>query len=217
MQRGADLVRSLVVLKDRYGATIGDFLKKGHPMQSGKPSASIQGAQLADLAHFLHLKVADTLRSGPFNGPVNVLTGNKADGKTSFEGAGGCTSCHSVTGDLAGIGAKHDPVTLQQKFLFLRSFAFGRGGRGGAGAGPKPPKPVTLKVTSGGKTVEGALVHLDDFHVSLRDANGDYHSWARTAGVTVVKNDPYATRHAMLDKYTDKNMHYTVVYLESVK
>lgn len=217
MQRGADLVRSLVVLKDRYGATIGDFLKKGHPMQSGKPSASIQGAQLADLAHFLHLKVADTLRSGPFNGPVNVLTGNKADGKTSFEGAGGCTSCHSVTGDLAGIGAKYDPVTLQQKFLFLRSFAFGRGGRGGAGAGPKPPKPVTLKVTSGGKTVEGALVHLDDFHVSLRDANGDYHSWARTAGVTVVKNDPYATRHAMLDKYTDKNMHYTVVYLESVK
>ena len=219
-QRGADLVRSLVVLKDRYGATIGDFLKKGHPTQSGKSSAAIQGAQLADLAHFLHLKVADTLRSGPFSQPINVLTGQAAEGKAYFNGAGGCAVCHSVTGDLAGIGSKYDPVTLQQKFLFPRSFAFGRGGRGGAAPpGVKPPQPVTLKVTptAGGPAVEGVLVHLDDFHVSLRDRNGDYHSWARSPGLHVVKHDPYAKHHAMLDEYTDQNIHDVVAYLESIK
>lgn len=219
-QRGSDLVRSLVVLKDRYGATVGEFLKKGHPTQSGKPSADIRGAQLVDLAHFLHLKVADTLRSGPFNAPINVLTGNVADGKAYFNGAGGCTACHSITGDLAGVGSKYDPVTLQQKFLFPRSFALTRGGRGGGGGAPsKPPKPVTLKVTpaAGAAVVEGVLVHLDDFHVALRDANGDYHSWARKPGLTVEKADPYAAHHAMLDKYTDKNMHDIVAFLESVK
>ncbi len=35
--------------------------------------------------------------------------------------------------------------------------------------------------------------------------------------MTVVKNDPYATHIAMLDKYTDKNIHDVVAYLESLK
>ena len=38
-ERGANLVRSAVVLRDRYGNSIGPFLKKGHPMQTGASSA----------------------------------------------------------------------------------------------------------------------------------------------------------------------------------
>ena len=212
-QRGADLVRSLVVLKDRYGATIGDFLKKGHPTQSGKPSASIIGGDLVDLSHFLHLKVTDTLRSGPFNAPINVLTGNAKEGEAYFNGAGGCNKCHSATGDLAGVGKKYEPVMLQQKFLFPKTFGFGRGARG-----VSAPKPVTLTVTQeNGKSVSGTLVHLDDFNVSLRDSAGDYFSWKRTPSLKVEKNDPYAAHIALLDKYTDKTMHDIVAYLESLK
>lgn len=212
-QRGADLVRSLVVLKDRYGAVIGDFLKKGHPTQGGKPSASIQGAQLTDLAHFLHLKVTDTLRSGPYSEVINVLVGDVKAGQEYFAGAGGCNKCHSPTGDLAGVGRKYEPPMLQQKFLFPRTFGFARGGRGISAA-----KPVTLKVTpAGGATVSGVLVHLDDFNVSLRDAAGDYHSWKRTPALKVEKNDPYAAHVELLDKYTDKNMHDIVAYLETLK
>ena len=37
---GPNLVRSVMVLHDRYGSGLGPFLKEGHPMQSGKPSAS---------------------------------------------------------------------------------------------------------------------------------------------------------------------------------
>jgi hypothetical protein len=79
-------------------------------------------------------------------------------------------------------------------------------------------KPVTLRVTpSGGATVAGTLVHLDDFNVSLRDAQGEYHSWARTPSLKVEKEDPYAGHIALLDKYTDKNMHDIVAFLEGLK
>lgn len=212
--KGSDLVRSLVVLKDRYGASIGSFLKlKKHPTRSGRPSASIEGARAIDLAHFLHLKVTDTLRSGPYSKPINVLTGDAAAGKAYFNGAGGCAKCHSPTGDLAGISNKYEPVMLQQKFLFPKTFGFGRGARG-----VSAPKPVTLTVTTAdGKTFNGEVVHLDDFNVSLRDAAGDYHSWTRIPGLKVVKHDPYAAHIELLDKYTDKNMHDVVAYLETLK
>lgn len=212
-QRGADLVRSLVVLKDRYGATIGAFLKQGHPTQSGKPSGSIEGPRVIELAHFLHLKAADTLRSGPYSQVINVLTGNAKDGQEYFNGAGGCNKCHSISGDLAGIGKKYEPPMLQQKFLFPRTFGFGRGAQTAGG-----PKPVTLKVTAAdGKTVSGVLVHLDDFNAALRDAEGEYHSWKRTPSLKVEKNDPYAVHAELLDQYSDKNMHDIVAYLETLK
>lgn len=212
-QRGADLVRSLVVLKDRYGATIGEFLKKGHPMQSGRASSSLAGKDIIDLSHFLHLKVNDTLRSGPFSQVINVLTGNAKAGETYFNGAGGCNKCHSATGDLKGVGTKYEPPALQQKFLFPKSFQVGRGGRMS-----NTVKPVTVTVTAAGSApVSGTLLHLDDFHVSLRDAAGEYHTWTRTATLQVVKNDPYQGHVDLLDKYTDQNIHDLVAYLETLK
>ena len=63
----------------------------------------------------------------------------------------------------------------------------------------------------------GVLVQMDDFNVTLRYANCEYRAWARSASLKVEKNDPYATHNALLDKYTNKNMHDIVTYLESVK
>jgi hypothetical protein len=37
------------------------------------------------------------------------------------------------------------------------------------------------------------------------------------AGVKVVKNDPAQVHHELLDKYTDKNVHDIVAYLETLK
>ena len=213
-QRGPDLVRSLTVLKDRYGSMIGGFMKNSnHPMQSGKPSASLPGPQVLDLAHFLHQKVTDTLRSGPFSKPINVLTGNVQAGAAYFNGDGGCTKCHAVTADLKGVGAKYDPVSLQQKFLFPRAFATGRGG-----GARTAQKPVMVTVTpASGKAVSGTLVNLDDFNVALRDADGDFHSFTRVPGLKVVKSDPFQAHNDMLDHYTDKNIHDIVAYLETLK
>ena len=212
-QQGANLIRSLVVLHDRYGNEIGPFLAKGHPLQSGRPASSLKAEQVADLAHFLHQKVYNTLRSGPELQIQNVLTGDPKAGELYFNGAGKCHTCHSPTGDLKGIGRKYDPPTLQSKFLFPRAVGFGR-----RGAAPVTTKPVTVTVTqSNGEVVEGALQALDDFNVALRDAQGNYRSFKITPEVKVVKHDPYAMHVTLLDQYTDKDMHDIVAYLETLK
>lgn len=207
---GPDLVRSLTVLHDRYGSVLGPFLHKGHPMQGGGTTASLTDAQIQDLSHFLHQQLNDTLRSGPYNHVLNVLTGDPKAGEAYFNGAGHCASCHSPSGDLAGIASKYDPPTLQQKFLFPRTLSFA--------PGAAPPKPVTVTVTTpDGQSVTGVLDKIDDFDVSLRDSSGEYHSWKRTPDLKIQKHDPYAEHIEMLDQYTDKNVHDIVAYLETLK
>ncbi len=212
-QQGADLIRSLVVLRDRYGNGIGPFLAKGHPLQSGQPASSLKTEQLADLAHFLHQKVYNTLRSGTELQIQNVLTGDPKAGEAYFNGAGKCNTCHSPTADLKGIGRKYDPPTIQSKFLFPRAVGFARGGATTVAA-----KPVTVTVTqSNGEVVEGVLHTLDDFNVALRDSQGNYRSFKITPELKVVKHDPYAMHVILLDQYTDKDMHDIVAYLETLK
>jgi len=209
--KGANLARSDMMWSDRYGSDLGPFLQKGHPTQSGAPSSDLSKTQVEELSHFIHQRLYDTLRGSPIFNPQNVLTGNVKEGEAYFNGEGKCNTCHSPTGDLAGIGKKYNPATLQQRFLFPRI-------AGGRGRGAAPSKPVTLTVTPpSGAAVSGVMVHLDDFNVSLRDASGEYHSWKRTPELKVVKNDPFAAHIELLDKYTDKNMHDIVAYLESLK
>src|SRR6185436_1730666 len=59
-ERGPNLIRSQIVLRDRYGNAIGPVLKKGHPMQTGAPSSSLSDAQITDLSHFIWQRVNDT-------------------------------------------------------------------------------------------------------------------------------------------------------------
>ncbi|MFL6350787.1 MAG: c-type cytochrome [Bryobacteraceae bacterium] len=208
--KGPDIVRSLIVLKDRYGDTIGPFLRKGHPTPNA--SANLTQAEIVDLSHFLHQKVGDTLRTGPYNKVLNVLTGDAKAGEAYFNGSGRCNTCHSATGDLAGIGKKYDPAVLQLKLVFPQTVAFGRGVTTGA------RKPVTVAVTtSSGERVTGVLDHIDDFSVSLRDASGQYRSFKRAPDLKIEKNDPYAAHIALLDQYTDKDIHDVVAYLETLK
>src|SRR5262245_47707854 len=44
--RGPNLMRSDVLLHDRSASELAPFLKKGHPLQSGRPSASLTDAQI---------------------------------------------------------------------------------------------------------------------------------------------------------------------------
>lgn len=209
--QGPDLVRSILVLHDRYGSTLGPFLSKGHPTQSGMSSNSFTKPQIEDLSHFLHQKVNDTLVRDPNSSPLNVLTGDPRAGEQYFNGAGRCNTCHSPTGDFAGLARKYNPAALQLKFLFPRTIGGGR-------RGMTASKPVTITVTPpNGQPVSGALDRIDDFNVSLRDASGEYHSWKRTPALKIERNDPYAAHNEMLDKYTDQDIHNVVAYLETLK
>jgi mono/diheme cytochrome c family protein len=212
-EKGADLVRSEVILHDRYGSTIGPFLKAGHPTQT-TPAAKLTEQQIVDLSNTLHQEVYNTLRAALQI--QNVLTGDPKAGEAYFNGAGKCATCHSPTGDLAHIAARMDPAAIQQSFLF-RGGQGGRGGRGGRGGGAAA-KPVTVTVTpASGAPITGALLHLDDFNVALRDGAGEYRSFTRTPGLQVVKHDPAEAHHELLDQYTDKNIHDIVAYLETLK
>jgi mono/diheme cytochrome c family protein len=210
-ERGADLIRSLVVLKDRYGDKIGEFVRKDHPTQT-TPAKNLTTEQIGDLAHWLHSRVIGSLRSNQDVG--DILTGDAKAGGAFFNGEGKCTGCHSVTGDFARIGRRHNPVTLQQRVLFPNAGGLGRRRFGGPAT---PTKPVTVTVTSGGRTMTGQMLHLDDFNVALRDGNGEYHSFKRTPQVKVEKSDPYQFHIDMLSRITDKQMHDVVAYLESIR
>ncbi len=214
--RGADhgpnLLRSTVMLRDRYGSEIGPFLKKGHPMQSGKPASSLTDAQIADIAHFLRKQLTDTLRGSPVFNVQDIPTGDAKAGAEYFNGAGKCSTCHSPTGDLAGLKSKYETVDIQQRLLFPGG---GRAGRRGA-----PPAASAVRVTvtpQGGAPVSGVLLYMDDFVVSLQDSAGTFHSIKRVPSLTIEKTDPLEVHHALLDTITDKNIHDLVAYLETLK
>jgi mono/diheme cytochrome c family protein len=212
---GPNLIQSGLVLRDRYASEINPFLAKGHPMQSGKPSLGLTEAQVKDLAHFIHQRVFDTLRGSPIFEVQDVLTGDVKAGEAFFNGDGGCTKCHSASGDLADVGARHTPATLQTRFLFPQS----RGRRRGRSFldGPEPKKARVTVTPATGPAVSGELVHLDDFTVALRNEAGVYRSFKRTPDLKVVKEDPFAAHIALLDRITDQQMHDTVAYLETLR
>jgi mono/diheme cytochrome c family protein len=189
-------------------------LKKGHPMQTATPSSSLTDAQISDLSHFIWDRINNTLRGSPSFEPGDVLVGDPKAGEAYFNAEGRCSTCHSPAGDLAGYGKRFPPIEIQQRFVFPNT----AGGRGrGRAAGPSRQQ-VTVTVTPpGGQAVTGPLISIDDFHVALRDANGEYKSWARTPALKVVKNDPLSAHVELLDRITDKQMHDVVAYLETLK
>jgi mono/diheme cytochrome c family protein len=206
--KGKNLIQSDMVLHDRYGSTLGPFLAKGHPMQSGRKSASLSQTEIADLSHFIHERVYDTLRGSPIFKPQQIVTGDAKAGEAWFNGVGKCSTCHSATGDLKGVGSRYDPPTLQGRFLFPRG-----GGRGSGGG-----KRMTLTITSpNGAVVTGVPVVFDDFDVSVRDDNGQVHAFKRSPQLKVVRNDPFAMHDQLLDVYTDKDMHDILAYLVTLK
>jgi cytochrome c oxidase cbb3-type subunit 3 len=207
--KGANLVRSTVVLWDRFGSELGPYLKKGHPT-AGSPVPT--DPQIVDLANFLRQRVNDSLRGSPIFQPGNVLTGDAKAGATFFNGEGKCATCHGATSSLAGIGARLTPIDIQQRFLFPRT------GRGRGAASPTGASAVTVSVTpTAGPSVSGTLIAMDDFNVSLRDASGAFYSFKRTPDLKIVKTDPLAAHIALLGTINDKQMHDVVAYLETLK
>jgi cytochrome c oxidase cbb3-type subunit 3 len=213
---GANLVRSEIVLRDRYGSTLGPYLSASHPpvraagASAPGPLQPLTSLQVLLLSHFLRARINDTLRGSPLFKAGDVLTGDPQAGERYFKGEGGCTACHAPTGDLAAIGRRMDAITIQQRFLFPNNVASRRR------ATPAPVVIVTVTMPSG-ETLSGTLVHIDDFNVSLRDESGTHRTVRRGPGVRVSRTDPYAAHVALLPRITDAAIHDVVAYLASLK
>ena len=209
-ESGPDLIRSVVVAHDKSGDQIGPVILNGRP-DKGMPKFTMTSTQIADIATFLHVKAEEKSNRGGYQ-IQNVVTGDPKLGQAYFSSH--CAACHSPTGDLAHIAGKYDPVALQARFLYPR-------GRQRRGPGPvQASAPVKVTVTPpDGKPVTGTLEHIDDFNVSLRDADGEFHSWLRdrTPGLKIDIQDPLAKHAELLDQYTDRDMHNIVAFLETLR
>ncbi len=207
--RGAQapsLLRSPVVLHDEKGEQIGSVVKAGRPGTPGMPAQpNVTDAQLYDLSQYIHLQVELTANRGTYNETYASLrgqaTGDPRRGEVLFNGPAGCASCHSATGDLAGVGARLPEVAaLKARFLWPSA---------------RGPAKATV-TTSTGQTITGTVRTITDFDVSLVDAAGTYHYWRRNQ-VTVDIEDKLAGHRALLPKYSDENINDLAAYLVTLK
>lgn len=201
---GPDLLRSIAVLRDRREQLHGSELG---PMMHTLPQHNFKfnDKESADLSQFLTQNINKILRSGYNDQPQGLLSGDAKAGEAYFNGAGGCSKCHSPTGNLAGVAKKYSTAALQQKFLFP-----------GSGLRGAPRLLVTVKLP-GGKSYAGDVVRIDDFNVTLRGADGVSRTFSRVPGTTVTTADPFAAHNALLDKYTDADIHNLTAYLDTLK
>ena len=211
-ESGPDLLRSVLVLDDDNGERVGPVILNGRP-DKGMPKFAFSQSQISDIVTFLH----NGIRAASLHGVypiIDIVTGDPKAGQAYFNGAGKCNTCHSVAGDLKGVGSKYDPVTLQGKFLMPR--ASGPGSQAPAAQGGAR---ITVRVTRpSGQSFQGRLQHLDDFNVALIDSSGEYHSFAREGDTPRVEiHDPLQAHLEMLRKYTDADMHNLTAYLVTLK
>ena len=211
-ESGPDLLRSVVVLDDENGEKIGQVVRNGRP-DKGMPKFSLSQEQIQDIATFLHQRVKDAALRGTYR-ILNIVDGDPKAGEAYFNGAGRCNTCHSVTGDLAHIGSKYDPVTIQQKILMPRERRSWF-----AESATSPSVPITAIVTlPNGQSVSGKLEHIDDFNIAQTDANGDYHSFTRCGDTPKVElKDPLEAHIQQLMKYSDADIHNLTAYLVNLK
>jgi cytochrome c oxidase cbb3-type subunit III len=209
-ETGPNLVRAQVVLDDQHGELITPIVRNGISGK-GMPKFDLSENDIVAIASFLHsLPLAN--RGAPST--LDILVGDANAGKVYFNEH--CTACHSVTGDLAGIGAKYDPKMLQNLIVSGGAHGFGFHRQG-----PTPPKipPTTVTVTlPSGETVTGKLDHLSAFVVGLTEADGTYRSFVRNGEVPeVLVHDPLQWHIDMLPKWDDTDIHNLTSYLITLK
>ena len=217
-QAGPDLTESPLVAADVNGDRIGPVVRSGRP-EKGMPPLNISEQELNDVVLWLHAQKA-RLAAQPGRrrrvADEDLLSGgaNAEAGRRYFEGAGGCTKCHSATGDLVGLASRYRGLSLLQQLLYPRRTTTTLPG---APALPQKPNPVRVTVTlPTGAVVTGGLAYRDEFTIALTDANGWYRSWP-TSTVKFTVTDPLQAHVDQLSKYTDADMHHVYAYLLTLR
>ncbi len=200
-ESGPDLTRSKLVTGDKNGESIGAVLRNGR-QEKGMPRFGLPDPEIMSLVAFVHSQQdAAMSQTGTRKGveESDLQTGNAAAGKQYFEGAGGCTTCHSATGDLAGVASRYSGLKLEQQMLY-----------------PADVKSKVVVKTSTGQTFAGELEYQDEFTIGMRDSFGVYHSWL-AAAITYKVETPADAHVTALAKYTDTDIHNVFAYMQTLK
>ena len=200
-ESGPDLTRSKLVSGDKNGEAIGQVVRNGR-LEKGMPRFALSDAEILNLVAFIHSQQDLAMsQTGTRKGveESDLRTGNAEAGKRYFEGAGGCTTCHSATGNLAGVATRYTGLRLLEQMLY-----------------PRDAKATATVKTSTGQAYAGVLEYQDEFRIGLKDSLGEYHSWPVSA-ITFKVDDPAAQHVEIMSKYTDIDMHNVLAYLQTLK
>ena len=210
---GPNLMRSLIFLRDRYGSEIGPFLKKGHPLQSGKPASSLTDEQITNISHFLRKQLNDTLR-----GAAGVHRAGHSEPAMPRPARSSSTAPANAPRAIPRPAispawpASTKPSTSNSACCSPAADAEDDE------AGRRRGAPCRSTVTPQGSA---AGIRRARLHGRLRrHAPGPERrvaSFRRSAALKVQKTDPLEAHHALLETLTDKNIHDLVAYLETLK
>jgi mono/diheme cytochrome c family protein len=196
-----DLMRTPITYMDITGRELESFLVT-HP--EGRPPLALTSEQVVDVQTWLRYEASDFVsgRGGPRH---NVFSGDAAAGEAFFSGPiGQCSTCHLVTGDLRGIGAKtnDDAPTLQAAIV---------SGSAGGGVGPSVTATVTLE---NGQQFVGTPMTVNDWLVEIRLEDGVLLSWLPRDGWPKVVTVNRLQAHIDLTlKYRDEDIRNLAAYL----
>jgi cytochrome c oxidase cbb3-type subunit 3 len=206
---GPNLLRSQIALSDQDGELIVPIIQ-GARQAMGMPKIPLSIEDSKTVAAYVRSVIATIGGQGrppEEQRPLSILAGNAADGEAYFNLK--CKSCHSPQGDLQGIASRvSDPKALQNLWV------------AGALRGPRTQATLpTVTVTlASGAMVEGQLVHIDDFLVTLKLPDGTSRSFRREGNLPkVVVRDPLQAHKDLLPVYTDKDIHDVTAYLVTLK
>lgn len=173
---------------------------------------NVKDDELKSLVAFIHTQMDKFAELGGGRRsvePADLATGNATAGREYFNGQGKCSSCHSATGDLAGIGTRLVGLNL------LRRMLYPGGGFGGSGNSGKNQAKATITLASG-QTLAEPVAAEDQFTITVLDASGARQTYQKSA-VKVKVEDPLSAHFDQLGKYTDADMHNVYAYLETLK
>jgi cytochrome c oxidase cbb3-type subunit 3 len=212
---GPNLLRSQLVLNDQAGELIGPVIR-GSRVERGMPPIPMDDEDVTAVTAFLHALQASARPQGapPDSGspPPDALVGNATAGQTYFNAK--CSTCHSPD-SLKGIATRFPEAKALQNTWVTGRGQRGRGGRGGGGGGPVVTATVTLP---SGEKVQGRLLRIDDFLISLALDDETIRSFRRDGDQPKIDiNDPLAGHKALLGVLTDKDMHDVTAFLATLK
>ncbi|HVB40590.1 MAG TPA: cytochrome c [Terriglobales bacterium] len=211
---GPDLTQSPVIAGDRTGQQLAAVLQTGRPPRM--PPFHLTADQVTELDAYLRQQAMTAQRE---RAQQATLVGNAQAGEAYFNGPGGCTQCHSVTGDLKGIASKYDPQALQGRMMLPR-------GSGGWPSNAIPGKPngaqdvyrqATVRLASG-QRFSGDILYISDYDITIQDKTGARRTFARNGAVPKVTiSDPLQFHLDHLATMSPSDMHNLTAYLETLQ
>ena len=201
-ESGPDLTSSRLVARDVRGDRIRAVVHDGRT-EKGMPA--FPGLTLPEVNEVIAFIRDQTRKMNAKPGGrrgvdvADLQTGNVEQGKVYFNGPGKCSSCHSPTGDLAGIATRREGLELEMQMLY-----------------PQNAKAKLTVTTKSGETFTGKLTFKDEFHIAMTDSEGWHRSWP-IRDVQYKIDSPSDAHIAQFEKYSDDDIHNLMAYLQTLR